>query len=96
LLKLRDDGTDIHTDAQVTSGVSNNCVGTRVTYNYQELLMVPNRCVRGFIGREDILGKVEDGFSVNRRPCIMVIQAIGGQEKTQVALEYCHRANVSR
>ena len=58
--------------------------------------MVPNRRVRGFIGREDILGKIEDGFSAEGRPCVMVIRAMGGQGKTQVALEYCHRAKDQR
>jgi hypothetical protein len=58
--------------------------------------MVPNRRVRGFIGREDILEKIEDGFSAEGRPCVMVIRAMGGQGKTQVALEYCHRAKDKR
>jgi NB-ARC domain len=58
--------------------------------------MVPNRRVRAFIGREDILGKIEDGFSAEGRPCVMVIRAMGGQGKTQVALEYCHRAKDQR
>jgi hypothetical protein len=58
--------------------------------------MVPNRRVRAFIGREDILGKIEDGFSAEGRPCVMVIRAMGGQGKTQVALEYCHRAKNQR
>jgi hypothetical protein len=58
--------------------------------------MVPNRRVRGFIGREDILEKIEDGFSAEGRPCVMVIRAMGGQGKTQVALEYCHRAKDQR
>jgi hypothetical protein len=62
----------------------------------QSFYIVPNRRVRGFVGREDILAKVEDGFSAEGRPYVMVIRAMGGQGETQVALEYCHRAKDQR
>jgi len=54
--------------------------------------LVPNRRVRGFIGREDILTRIQAGFDSGVEPRVVVIRAMGGQGKTQVALEYCYRA----
>lgn len=54
--------------------------------------LVPNRRVRGFIGREDILSRIQAGFESAIEPRVVVIRAMGGQGKTQVALEYCYRA----
>ena len=54
--------------------------------------MVPNRRVRAFVGREDILERIETGFSAGSAPRIVVLRGLGGQGKTQVALEYCRRA----
>ncbi|KAF7890835.1 uncharacterized protein EAF01_010644 [Botrytis porri] len=54
--------------------------------------IVPNRRVNGFIGREDILDKIENGFSSESESRIVVLRGLGGQGKTQIALEYCHRA----
>jgi len=56
---------------------------------------VPNRRVRDFIGRKGILARIEAGFSTGPAPHIVVIRAMGGQGKTQVALEYCHRAKAN-
>ncbi|KAI9684109.1 MAG: hypothetical protein M1829_003379 [Trizodia sp. TS-e1964] len=53
---------------------------------------VPNHRVRGFIGREDILKEIEDGFSSGPAPRTVVLRGMGGQGKTQIALEHCHRA----
>ena len=52
---------------------------------------VPNRRVRSFVGREDILRKIDDAFSIGEGPRIAVLQGMGGQGKSQVALEYCQR-----
>ncbi|KAF5870455.1 putative kinesin light chain protein [Botrytis fragariae] len=54
--------------------------------------IVPNRRVSGFIGREDILNKIEEGLSSESESRIVVLRGLGGQGKTQIALEYCHRA----
>jgi tetratricopeptide (TPR) repeat protein len=56
--------------------------------------LVPKRRVREFIGREDILARIDSGFSTtsDQTPRIVVIRGLGGQGKTQVALEYCRRA----
>ena len=54
--------------------------------------LVPNRRVRDFVGRQGILARIEAGFSTETSPRIVVLRAMGGQGKTQVALEYCHRA----
>lgn len=55
------------------------------------LYRVPNRRVHEFIGREDILNQINEGLSLGPVPRIVVLRGIGGQGKTQVALEYCHR-----
>ena len=54
--------------------------------------MVPNRRAREFLGRENVLARIETGFTSNSAPRIIVVRGLGGQGKTQVALEYCHRA----
>src|SRR6266536_1486314 len=59
----------------------------------RSFFMVPNRRVRGFLGREDVLAKIADTFSRDAAaPRIAVVRGLGGQGKTQVALEYCRRA----
>ena len=51
---------------------------------------VPNRKVRSFIGREDILNQIKKLF-LDPEPSthIVVLRAMGGQGKTQIALETC-------
>jgi hypothetical protein len=63
-----------------------------VENNAKSYYMVPNRRVRAFVGREDILARIETGFSSGSAPRIVVLRGLGGQGKTQVALEYCSRA----
>jgi hypothetical protein len=60
--------------------------------NAKSYYMVPNRRVRAFVGREDILARIGTGFSAGLAPRIVVLRGLGGQGKTQVALEYCRRA----
>ena len=57
---------------------------------------VPNRRIREFIGREDILNRVHEGLSSGPAPRIVVLRGMGGQGKTQIALEYCHRAKTKQ
>jgi hypothetical protein len=57
--------------------------------------MVPNRRIQGFVGREDVLIKVKAGFESGPGPRIVVIRAMGGQGKTQLALGYCRRSKNS-
>ena len=52
---------------------------------------VPNRRIRSFVGREDIISMIDQAFSAGQGPRIAVLQGMGGQGKSQVALEYCHR-----
>ena len=52
---------------------------------------VPNRRVRQLVGREDILQRLDKAFSAGSGPRIAVLQGMGGQGKSQIALEYCHR-----
>ncbi|TGO62109.1 hypothetical protein BCON_0022g00510 [Botryotinia convoluta] len=60
--------------------------------NNKSHFIVPNRRVSGFIGREDILEKIERGFSSEYESRFVVLRGLGGQGKTQIAPEYCHRA----
>jgi Cdc6-like AAA superfamily ATPase len=56
--------------------------------------LVPNgRLVNGFIGRKNVLERIETVFSSRseRGPHIVVLRGLGGQGKTQIALEYCRR-----
>ncbi len=52
---------------------------------------VSNRRIRSFVGREDIISGIDQAFSAGQGPRIAVLQGMGGQGKSQVALEYCHR-----
>jgi ATP/maltotriose-dependent transcriptional regulator MalT len=55
---------------------------------------VPNRLVRKFIGREHILLKILKYFLARDRrdPKVLILHALGGQGKSQIALEYCRRS----
>ena len=52
---------------------------------------VPNHRVDGFVGREDILQRIDKALSNGSGPRFAVLQGMGGQGKSQVALEYCSR-----
>lgn len=68
--------------------LSNLKVAEEQTPSYYE---VPNRRVGGFVGREDILRKIDEALFGKSGPHYVVLQGIGGQGKSQVALEYCRR-----
>ncbi|KAF7891787.1 hypothetical protein EAF00_008089 [Botryotinia globosa] len=59
---------------------------------HKDHFIVPNRRVSGFIGREDILNRIEKGLSSESESRIVVLRGLGGQGKTQIALQYCDRA----
>ena len=54
---------------------------------------MPNRRVREFVGRESVLAQIDASFNSESEigPRIVVLRAMGGQGKTQIALEYCRR-----
>lgn len=60
---------------------------------------VPARRVRNFVGRDDILESIEAGFFGKNRnangPHVVVLRGLGGQGKTQIALEYCRRSRLT-
>ena len=68
--------------------LSNPKVAEEPITSYYE---IPNRRVDGFVGREDILRKIDEALSDESGPHYAVLQGMGGQGKTQVALEYCYR-----
>jgi hypothetical protein len=55
--------------------------------------MISRERVVKFIGRETQLGEISSFFSANhiKRPQSLILHALGGQGKSQIALEYCHR-----
>ena len=53
--------------------------------------LVPNRRIDYFVGREDILRRIDEAFTAPSLCRIVVLQAMGGQGKSQIALEYCRR-----
>ena len=57
----------------------------------QSYFEVPNRRVSHFFGRKDIISKIDRVFSVGQGPHVAVLRGIGGQGKSQVAMEYCHQ-----
>lgn len=57
-----------------------------------EHFLVPRRRVKDFLGRKDELNKMTSYFdNKTDQPQILVLQAMGGQGKSQIALEYCQR-----
>jgi hypothetical protein len=56
--------------------------------------MEDRKPVANFVGREDELGQILACFSVrsHQSPHVMILHALGGQGKSQIALEYCRRA----
>ena len=64
----------------------------------QSYYKVPNRRIRSFIGQEDIMIRVDDAVTTGSEPLIAglgpriaVLQGMGGQGKSQVPLDYCHK-----
>ena len=55
--------------------------------------MVPRKRVKDFIGREGLLDEIRWHFSQDSKesPRILILYALGGQGKSQIALEYCRR-----
>ena len=58
--------------------------------------LVPRLRVKNFFGREEQLKQVTSYFEVEvERPQILVLHALGGQRKSQIALKYCQQARKS-
>ncbi|KAE9369693.1 hypothetical protein N431DRAFT_547106 [Stipitochalara longipes BDJ] len=69
--------------------VANNTLPN--TPQVQLYFEVPNRRVSHFFGRNDIMSKIDRAFSVGPSPHVAVLRGMGGQGKSQIAMEYCHR-----
>ena len=61
---------------------------------------IPSRQLSFFVGRQDILktlsDHLEDGTTPSARRKAAILTGMGGQGKTQIALEYCLKARMSR
>ena len=55
--------------------------------------LVSRQRVKDFIGRESLLDKIRSHFSgkTTRPPPLLILHALGGQGKSQIALEYCRK-----
>ena len=55
--------------------------------------LVPPKRVKDFIGRKDLLDKTRSHFSSieTEWPLTLILYALGGQGKSQIALEYCRK-----
>ncbi|THX07705.1 FabD/lysophospholipase-like protein [Aureobasidium pullulans] len=57
---------------------------------------IPPTAVSSFSGRKEILKQIDIAFSqvadATTKPPVLVLQAMGGQGKSQIALEYCRRS----
>jgi hypothetical protein len=57
--------------------------------------VVPSNQVANFIAREGVLTVIKSSFAVpekKSRPVTLILQAMGGQGKSQLALEHCRRS----
>ena len=61
--------------------------------NQHSYFVVPRKRVKDFIGRESLLQNIRSHFDSNETgsPLNLVLYALGGQGKSQIALEYCRR-----
>jgi tetratricopeptide (TPR) repeat protein len=60
--------------------------------SFEGYFNVPNRQCRHFVGRDAVLDKILDYHSTDCTTTkVVVLRGLGGQGKTQVALEYCQR-----
>ena len=67
--------------------------GISTTETASSHFLVPRERVKDFIGRESLLHKIRVHFSSNETgppPCL-ILHALGGQGKSQIALEYCRK-----
>lgn len=69
----------------------------RIALQTRKYYEVPNRLVTRFIGREETLSQMDVYFSGTdvTRPKVFILHALGGQGKSQIALEYCRRSRES-
>ena len=58
-----------------------------------EFFEVPRKLVSQFVGREAVIGEITHMFQSSNT---VVIQGMGGQGKTQIALEFCRRSRDSK
>lgn len=63
----------------------------QVKMTERDYFEVPNRRVSYFVGREDVLHRIETRIPSSTGPQVFVLRGLGGQGKTQIALEYCRR-----
>lgn len=107
--RLRDLMTSMNADATQLSMVL-SCLGlkrnnkTEVSASWSHLhgrtiWTVPNRLVSHFVGQEDLLSRIakalQPGGKAEPIQRIAVLQGMGGQGKTQLALRYCGLAKAA-
>ena len=66
-----------------------------VEVKLSEYSTIPKQRVKDFLGRDEQLNQITSYFSSRHvnRPRICILRALGGQGKSQIALEYCQQMN---
>lgn len=69
-------------------------VNTTLASRRDGYYIVPRQRVKDFIGRETQLQEITSRFSQEstQQPKVVILHALGGQGKSQIALEYCQRS----
>ena len=65
---------------------------SRPVLQQKRYYIVPRRRVEHFVGRKTQLRKISSHFATgsrNNRPQVLILHALGGQGKSQIAIEYC-------
>lgn len=76
------------------SQATNETTGSDSTSQHKSFYIVTRERVKDFLGREAQLQQIVSFFSKEstQRPKVLILHALGGQGKSQIALEYCQRS----
>ncbi|KAL8929515.1 MAG: hypothetical protein Q9208_001184 [Pyrenodesmia sp. 3 TL-2023] len=79
-----------------TEGSHNTSLGSTTLSGSKQksFYLVPRERVANFLGREDQLQEIATFLSTksSQQPKVLILHALGGQGKSQIALEYCQRS----
>lgn len=78
-----------HLSTAHARNATNPGVSLLVTKSYFD---VPQSRLSHFVGRNDVLSRIQTSLQASpNNPSISVLTGVGGQGKTQIALEFCHQ-----
>ncbi|KAI9678308.1 MAG: hypothetical protein M1817_006254 [Caeruleum heppii] len=95
--RLRGDVHHAGSNSIALSDLAGNQLGRRL--EQQRFNNIPRRLVARFVGREDDLSRITEALEASESASlgthVVVLVGMGGQGKTQIALEYCNRVKKS-